>query len=240
MIPENGGNCPDGDCTTFDGGSLNEIVLTSSRSNSNGSNATWTSEVRQYDYALSPEQWKKDTGMSVSDYTPEMAVAHIDYWNETAAEERLRDFINRFKYIYDTGVLHYAEDYLKIATAARIIGASGKSSFFSRALQDAGLQYVITGDVDLIGAGAGGFSGRFGFFMRIVGANIDYSLGKNQFTSTLNETKSPTHMFYDFIGSSGPSLSRRIASPDNLLGANGVNVVGSSFGIFMSDKLKGN
>ena len=102
---------------------------------------------------------------------------------------------------------------------------------------DISLQYGITGDVDLISAVASGVGLKYGLGAKFVGANLDYSLNKQEFNSTL-QYKPLNHMMIDFGASLLPGLSKRMSSPGNYLGPNGVDFTGNAFGIFGSKLLK--
>ena len=116
---------------------------------------------------------------------------------------------------------------------------SGYRGFFARAGLDASIQYLITGDVNLIGATASGFGfGKYGLMANAAGASTDYFLFSRDFTTTFDGTKSLSHVTFDLLGSYGPNFSRALASPNNSLGPVGLEATGRIWGTLMSHKLK--
>ena len=200
----------------------------------------WSTELsHRGGYSGSRDNWIKETGMQPSEYTTEMGVEFNQWYLDSAKEERLRSFINRFKYLNDTGVLEYADIYFKAGIAGKLLGFTGSTGILSNIGNDAALQFVITGDVDIISAGASGVTGRYRHIARIVGANFDYSIN-NGYTATIfsQEAKSFKHMSLDWGASYVPSVGNHMTSPRNYLGPNGVKFTGNAFGLLGSELLK--
>lgn len=229
MVPE-GGSCDqppcDDDVDLSKVQELDDVIVTGPGTK----DRTWSSESGAWDYNNTPNQYQQDfpefAGMSDAEM--------MDYWNNeyssdyrqwTQNEEkkmRLGAFINRFKYLNDTGLLEYADIYLKAGIAGKLLGFSGSTGTLSSIGKDAGLQFVITGDVDMISAGA----------------NIDYSIKENELNRTFNGSKSLYHMAFDWGATYVPGVAKDMASPGNYLGPNGVKFTGSMFGILGSELLK--
>ena len=236
-VDEAGKNCCPEPPDDYHGGSLEEVTITIK----NTWDDTWTSETSLSAYSNTRLAWEKEHGMKAWEYTNEDEIDYDQAYSNSVKRERLARFISRLKMItYDTGGLHYSASLLKLAAAGKLLSVSGASGLFSRAGTDAGLQYLITGDADMISAGASGIGSKYGIVTRLAGSSFDYSLkeGSQDVFGFSASRKSVFDAATDFGTSFGPSLSRKISSSGNLLGSGGVKIIGDSAGIFAGDMIK--
>ena len=233
-MDEAGKNCCPDPPVDYHGGSLEEVTITVKN--------TWTSETSLSAYSNTRLAWKKKHGMKSWEYTNEDEIDYDQAYRNSVRQERLARFINRLKMItYDTGGLHYSASLLKLAAAGKLLSVSGASGLFGRAGTDAGLQYLITGDADMISAGASGIGSKYGMAARLIGSDFDYSLkegSQDVFGILDGPRKSGLNAAIDLGGSFAPSLSRSISSPGNYLGPEGVKIMGNAAGIFATNNLK--
>ncbi len=234
----------DGWCDPCDGGELDEVIVVAPKKeeqhkpeNQSESGSNWTTESHESDFGGSMDAWKSLTGMDPSDYTTAHAVAYNEWYIESVKRERLKAFLLRFKYLYNTGLLEHADIYFKAGIAGKLLGFTGSTGILSNIGKDATLQFVITGDVDMISAGASGITGRYRHIARFVGANFDYSI-KNGYDDIIFGNKTFIDGVTDFGSFYAPDLGKKISSPGNYLGPNGVKFTGNAFGILGSYMLK--
>ena len=219
------------------GGDLEEVIVTASSKDGLWIADDWTTEMDQWGYSRSRSSWEEEYEMRAEDYTNEMGRDYMRRYRKSVKRERLKAFINRIKYINDIGAPEYALTYLKFATAGKLLSFSASSGVLTSIGEDAGLQFAITGDADLISSGFSAFTGRYKHIARFVGASADYSVKRSEFNTVIGN-KSFNHMIYDWGASYAPSLTKNIASPGNYLGPNGVKLTGNAFGVLGSELLK--